>query len=743
MNSKIALDELKKMTYDDYSKSIKKEIKRATLDGTTDFITFTDFVFVDTPEPKTVFIFGKFTGRLQKFYKEQRKARAKEKDFARGIAVFKENSDGTTKIHLNMESGKAKASKFKKHGKRLFTKLKLDIELTECEVDLDEVEVDEIVSEREQEEMLGNAEEIVENKSMRRIHRDYFRTFQTISETVIPKIKAKQVLTKEDFVEVKNLHVLSLAYIEEYNQLPEKSQSKYKEHLEKVEASADFVKKLYAKVKQMGMEQNEEEQDISIVTNQSQYDIVQKNINALFEEAKAIQHDFSNIEAALQVHEKSPLIASKVPELVKPIQEKLNGLQAKTNTIPHISLAQQKEIENQLAAMHTQLTEALKTAESFEVERIKKLEEIRVVEVEFGNSWNAILVLAETCARIIMDKKAATDKSQKNELFKYEHKILSELKESLEYLIKNIQSKSENIIQLLAKKLDNAQQQLKKVTAFINNCTISAHPTQKDEYFNAYAEINQSDNIGDWVNTVEKLNKWMLEQEQLAKAFETPVEIKVNHINQKNFYTEKDLTEQDKKGKTIEQAIKDKNATACYRTAEAIIKNTMAKQGKKYAVGSTYDKTFESIYVEDKSQVREITKDGKQHYESLESDALVAAGDPNKAYQYILDNLNLNNPILVGVDHTYNRDIKSKNTSKASSGYNSDKTSDHFIVIYGKGMENKVPYLLYMDPGSARGDSKDNKLYPLWKGDNLYWYDPSSPLNKSYVITSIAKSKYE
>ncbi|MTI31745.1 hypothetical protein [Xanthovirga aplysinae] len=75
------------------------------------------------------------------------------------------------------------------------------------------------------------------------------------------------------------------------------------------------------------------------------------------------------------------------------------------------------------------------------------------------------------------------------------------------------------------------------------------------------------------------------------------------------------------------------------------------------------------------------------------------------AIKYINEQLELNKPILVGVDHTY----------KYKGGFNNDFTTDHFIVIVGRGYDkDKGDYYLFYEVGTkhkTNGTSDNNKLF--------------------------------
>ena len=186
------------------------------------------------------------------------------------------------------------------------------------------------------------------------------------------------------------------------------------------------------------------------------------------------------------------------------------------------------------------------------------------------------------------------------------------------------------------------------------------------------------------------------------------------------------------------EALRIKNGSACKDTCERMLSNY--NPALKTKAFNTNGSGYISIAKEDKSKRTEIDKQGKTYIESLANDAYLYQDTAEKAYNYILEQLNLNKPLVVGVDLKYNVDKRTGNTSTKEAGYNHDKTTDHFIVIVGKGMENGVPYLEYLDPGTQNGiKSKSNRLYPLWKAGEMYWYDPKASwlADGTYCITAV------
>ncbi len=101
---------------------------------------------------------------------------------------------------------------------------------------------------------------------------------------------------------------------------------------------------------------------------------------------------------------------------------------------------------------------------------------------------------------------------------------------------------------------------------------------------------------------------------------------------------------------------------------------------------------------------------------------------------YLISALQRGIPVVVGIDD-----------QTGSSNPQTDKTTDHFVVIVGSGSDTKGKYFLFYDNASAdpkQGASLNNKLY----------YDSSSGMIQgssqtsyaqglTYTVTMIRKSK--
>lgn len=89
-----------------------------------------------------------------------------------------------------------------------------------------------------------------------------------------------------------------------------------------------------------------------------------------------------------------------------------------------------------------------------------------------------------------------------------------------------------------------------------------------------------------------------------------------------------------------------------------------------------------------------------------------------KAIECIDKHLENGRPIIVGVNHTFNRNIN-------------DGTTDHFVVIYGRGYDNDIKSYFYQYYEVGKGDVVNgyddalNRFYYI-EGEKPLFYDPES-----------------
>lgn len=158
-----------------------------------------------------------------------------------------------------------------------------------------------------------------------------------------------------------------------------------------------------------------------------------------------------------------------------------------------------------------------------------------------------------------------------------------------------------------------------------------------------------------------------------------------------------------------------------------------AKWGDSKAQNVACKKTCDDIL--NKSGLASTSKAGADKYQTaLENDkhtAIVIDSKVSKqAVEYINKQLEAGNPVQVGVDHDLNY----------KGGLN-EGTTDHFIVIIGKGCDNGKIYYRFYDVGTKyehKGSSTNNKLFlgsdNSLKGATVY-------NGNFYTVTQVRKNK--
>ncbi len=101
---------------------------------------------------------------------------------------------------------------------------------------------------------------------------------------------------------------------------------------------------------------------------------------------------------------------------------------------------------------------------------------------------------------------------------------------------------------------------------------------------------------------------------------------------------------------------------------------------------------------------------------------------------YLDNQLDKGFPVLVGVDHTLRKN-KTKNKD------HNEGTTDHFVVIIGKGCDNGKAFYLFYEVGTSqksKGTSDENKLY--LKDDNTLKGTTAYKPTREYTVTQVRKN---
>ena len=109
MKTKVELANLSEMTIKEFQSDAQREFKRLAAYGqATNILVLTEYTF-KCGNVGAIVIPGEFTSEIQKFYKEQKVSRAKEKDFGYGQCIVQDN-----KVYIDLQEGPAKVSDLEK-----------------------------------------------------------------------------------------------------------------------------------------------------------------------------------------------------------------------------------------------------------------------------------------------------------------------------------------------------------------------------------------------------------------------------------------------------------------------------------------------------------------------------------------------------------------------------------------------------------------------------------------------------
>jgi muramidase (phage lysozyme) len=157
-----------------------------------------------------------------------------------------------------------------------------------------------------------------------------------------------------------------------------------------------------------------------------------------------------------------------------------------------------------------------------------------------------------------------------------------------------------------------------------------------------------------------------------------------------------------------------------------------SKWGNSTAQNSACKKTCDDILINNGLKATSLSRLFQTAIENdthtkLNVDSEVA----KKGVAYLDNELEKGNPVQVGVDHDLNYKINN----------NSDHSTDHFIVIVGRGCEDKKTYYSFYDVGTSfekKGASDNNRLYldtsnNSLKGKTVY-------NGNFYTVTQIRKN---
>ncbi len=151
---------------------------------------------------------------------------------------------------------------------------------------------------------------------------------------------------------------------------------------------------------------------------------------------------------------------------------------------------------------------------------------------------------------------------------------------------------------------------------------------------------------------------------------------------------------------------------ACYDTAVQILRNYGLKKGSG------------TRGINDSNVIQTV----------IEKNNSIILKNPQEGVNYLNEQLNKGNPVLVGVRHSYKK-----------KELNYDKSTDHYIVIVGKSCEGSDIFYRYFEVGTyvenkqISGVNKNNIL--ILNKENFVIQGDSPNSKKLYTITQVRKNK--
>ena len=153
--------------------------------------------------------------------------------------------------------------------------------------------------------------------------------------------------------------------------------------------------------------------------------------------------------------------------------------------------------------------------------------------------------------------------------------------------------------------------------------------------------------------------------------------------------------------------------SACWLTSHDILKNFGLPETSGYKIGAIY-----------------LAKEDAAHTK-LE----YLSENLQEGITYIDSQLEKGNPILIGVHHTLN--YRGKN---GKGGIN-EGTTDHFIVIVGRGYENGKKFYIFYEVGTSNRSSGENDNNKLYVYENRIEGSPHYNTKKKYIVSQVRKNK--
>ncbi|MBD3906215.1 hypothetical protein NAL32_16535 [Chryseobacterium sp. Ch-15] len=158
-----------------------------------------------------------------------------------------------------------------------------------------------------------------------------------------------------------------------------------------------------------------------------------------------------------------------------------------------------------------------------------------------------------------------------------------------------------------------------------------------------------------------------------------------------------------------------------------------AKWGNTQAQNVACKKTCDDIL--NKAGLASTSKvDADKYQTALENEKhtslIINSAVSKQAIEYINSQLKAGNPVQVGVDHALNY----------KGGIN-EGTTDHFVVIIGKGCDGGKIYYRFYDVGTRHEDKGSSTSNKLFLGSDSSLKGATAYNGQNYTVTQVRKNK--
>ena len=149
------------------------------------------------------------------------------------------------------------------------------------------------------------------------------------------------------------------------------------------------------------------------------------------------------------------------------------------------------------------------------------------------------------------------------------------------------------------------------------------------------------------------------------------------------------------------------------------------------------DEIIDAMQIKSENAVGERLFSGRKAFYQLalenedNTDLLFDENNVSAGIEYLNLSLDKGFPVVVGVNHTF---FKDKKKNKEINEF----TTDHFVVIVGRGCDNGRIYYNFWDVGTQYGKVND---YKFFFDENNHLYCPSDFRKRKTYITQIRRNK--